>query len=130
MNQPTDPGIIDFIHQQVSEGVWNAKQMKRHIKLYVKNELCKYRQGPGTTNKMFYLPNVSIRIHIYHTTVRLRFSKIDQVNLDKKIEGWKRLHPTDFFLFHKCSAVKSNKHLENEFKTADENVIATDEVNI
>ena len=53
MNQPTDPRIIDFIHQQVSEGVRNVKEMKRHIKPYVKNELFKDRQGPGTTNKRF-----------------------------------------------------------------------------
>ena len=130
MNQPTDPRIIDFIHQQVSEGVRNVKEMKRHIKSYVKNELFKDRQGPGTTNKRSYLRNVSVRNHIYLATVRLRFSKIDQVKLDKKIEEWKRLNPTDFFFFRKYSDVKSNEHLESEFETADEDVIATDEVNI
>ena len=126
MNQPR---IIDLIYKQVAESVRNVKEMKRLIKSYVRNELFKDCQAPGIENKRFYPNNLSVRNHIYLATVRLRFSKINQINLEKKIEELKRLNPTDFFIFLKYSNVKSFNKLEREFQTTDEEIVLTD-VNI
>ena len=36
---------------------------------------------------------------MYLATVRLRFSKIDQVNLEQKVKEWKKERPCDHFMF-------------------------------
>lgn len=125
-----DSRIIDFIHVRVSEGVRNVKEMKRHIKSYVKNDLFKDHTLPAPTNRRFYPSNVTVRNHIYLATVRLRFSKIDQVNLEKKIEEWKKECPSDSFYYRKYSDVKPDCDLHQQLSKLKDDAAVTDDVSI
>ncbi|XP_065068890.1 calcium-responsive transcription factor-like [Rhopilema esculentum] len=53
--QQVDTRNIDLIHLKISEGIRNVKEMKRHIKCYVKNYLFKDQSLPAPTNRRFIL---------------------------------------------------------------------------
>eukprot|EP00795_Rhopilema_esculentum_P011056 gene11056-19914_t len=52
--QQVDTRNIDLIHLKISEGIRNVKEMKRHIKCYVKNYLFKDQSLPAPTNRRKY----------------------------------------------------------------------------
>jgi hypothetical protein len=53
-----------------------------------------------------------IRNHIYAATKRLRFSRIDQLNVEKKINEWKKINPSQKFFFRKYSYSKSKEGID------------------
>eukprot|EP00112_Aurelia_sp_Birch-Aquarium-sp1_P013055 Seg2755.2 transcript_id=Seg2755.2/GoldUCD/mRNA.D3Y31 product="hypothetical protein" protein_id=Seg2755.2/GoldUCD/D3Y31 len=124
--QQVDSRIINFIHVRVSEGVRNVKEMKRHIKSYVKNDLFKDHTLPAPINRRFYPSNVTVRNHIYLATVRLRFSKIHQVNLENKIEELKNECPRDSFYYRKYSDVKPDCDLHQQLSKLKDDAAVTD----
>lgn len=102
--------------------------MKRHLKFFVEKELFANENGPSTTNRRYYPKNATIRNHIYLATVRLRFSKIDQVNVEEKINQWKRGNPHDNFFFRKYSDAKDLADMEKSLKQGvDKNEVDTAE---
>ena len=64
---------------------------------------------PSCTNRRFYPKMRDIRNHIYVATVKLRLSKIDQVNVEKKICEWKKQCPSSYFFFRKYADSEKNK---------------------
>ena len=52
------------------------------------------------TNRQFYPSKATIRSHIYKSFVKERFSKIDQEDLLRKVELWKKTSPDDSFAYH------------------------------
>lgn len=73
--------------------------MKRHITIFVKNNLFRGQALPPKTNRRFNPSVKTIRNHMYKAAVKLRFSKIDQANLEKNISQWKDQNPDDFFFY-------------------------------
>ena len=104
--------------------------MKRHIKSYVKNNLFKDQTLPAPTNRRFYPSNVTVKNHIYLATVRLRFSKIDQVNLEKKIEEWKKECQRDSFYYRKYSEIKPDCDLYQQLGKLKDDADVTDDISI
>lgn len=97
--QNIDSRIITKIHQLVGEGVKNVKEMKKHIAIFVKNDLFRGKQQPLKTNRRFNPSKNTIRNHMYKASVKLRFSKIDQANLEFKVNEWKEKNSADSFFF-------------------------------
>lgn len=64
----------------VGEGVRNVREMSRYIRIYVRNELCRWNSIPPSTNRRYNPTLKDIRNHMYKAAVKLRFSKLDQVN--------------------------------------------------
>ena len=54
---------------------------------------------PPTTNRRFYPQRKDIRNHMHLTTIKFRYSKVDQSNLVEKIDAWKKEKPDDNFFF-------------------------------
>lgn len=94
-----DERIVSKIRELVSEGVRSVKEVERHIKIYTKNEIFRDKAKPALENRRFYPKRRDIRNHMYLATVKLRFSKIDQVNLEQKVKEWQKERPCDHFLF-------------------------------
>ena len=114
IQQQLDPRIVNFIRQQVAEGVRNVKEVRRHIKSYVCKDLFKDQTPPSQNNRRFFPTKRNIRNHIYLATIRLRFSKIDQDNLEHKIKEWERENPSDKFFFRKYSNAKPSSVIEKD----------------
>ena len=83
----------------VSEGVRNVREMERHIKIYVRKELFRDQQLPSSVNRRYHPTLQDIRNHMYKASVKLRFAKLDQSNLEAKLSIWKQQHPDDSFFF-------------------------------
>ena len=66
--------------------------MERGIRLFVKNEIFSDDNLPLQESRRFFPLSKDIRNHMYTATNKLRFSKIDQENLQIKI-GWKKKSP-------------------------------------
>ena len=99
---------MDYIRKLVAEGVRNVKEVRRHIKSYICKDLFKNQSPPSSSNRRFFPRKETIRNHIYIATVRLRFSKIDQDNLEHKVQEWKQESPNDRFFFRKYTNAKSS----------------------
>ena len=83
----------------VLAGARSAKEVRRHLKIYVEQDLYKGTKAPLKSNQRFYPSKTTIRSHIYKAVVKERFSKYDQENLQKKIECWKSKCPDEIFFF-------------------------------
>ena len=80
--QPVDERIIRKIDALVNEGVKDTREMKRHLNVYVKQQiLSKDEIQPSPSNRRFFPKPSDIRSHMYRASIKNRFSKIDQENV-------------------------------------------------
>lgn len=103
MLQPIDKSLVEKIHTLVDEGVKRVDEMKRHLRHYVKNDLFAGQNPPPITNRRYHPKDVDIRNHMYKATVKQMLSKVDQENLEGKINKWKQEDPEDLFFFRPCT---------------------------
>ena len=113
--------MIDKIQELVAEGVKNVKEMERHLQIFVKKELFRNTTKPPTSSRRFFPKQKDIWNHMYLATVKLRFSKVDQANLDQKIKEWEKESPDDRFHFRGYGEVQeqvqeSSDSLDSEIK--------------
>ena len=79
--------------------------MKRHLSMYVKNDMFGGINLPPKTNKRYYPRIRAIRNHIFFERQKLKKSLIDQEASQKKVDEWKRENPTTSIYFRpKCSS--------------------------
>ena len=100
--------------------------MKRHLKQFVKCELFPGQTPPPITNRRFYPTDVDVRNHMYRASVKKLLSKVDQENLQRKIENWREEHPEDSFYF-RSSALSTSATAETGSET-DETCEQTEEL--
>ena len=90
--------------------------MARHIRIYVKNEMFNGTQYTLSTSNRRYSPTLKdIRNHMYKASVKLRFAKLDQANLDMKIQDWQRQFPNDNFYFRSYGQKVEDQELDEEY---------------
>lgn len=97
--QRIDSRLREQIKDLVDEGVRGVNEMRRHLRHYVAKVLFKGRPLPPRSNRRFYPTKTDVRNAIYESVVKQRWSKVDQENLQKKIEDWRREGQDDFFFF-------------------------------
>lgn len=90
LHQRIDGRLVTKIQELVSAGARSEKEVRRHLKIFVQRELYRGKQEPLKTNRRFYPSKATIRSHIYKSIVKERFSKIDQEDLLRKVELWKK----------------------------------------
>ena len=100
LSQPVDDRIIRKIDQPVNVGVKDTCEMRRHLDVFVKNEIMsEYDIQPLPSNRRFYPKLSDIRSHMSRANMKHRFSKGDQENVAEKVLHWKASSPDDFFYF-------------------------------
>ena len=97
MSQLVEERIINKIHQFVNEGVCDVREMQRHVKVFVKNELFHGTSLPPSTSYRYHPKKKDIWNHMYITAVKLKFSKIDQERLELKVKEWQKQSLNDNF---------------------------------
>ena len=60
---------------------------------------------------------------MYESVVKQRWSKVDQENLQSKVEGWRRESPEDLIEFHPYAHVLTSSGLNERDKDADTEVV-------
>ena len=73
-----DAELVSKIDTFVREGVTDAREIKRLLKIIVKTEMFKNENLPEPTNKQFFLQTSTIRNHVTHSKRKLIHSLIDQ----------------------------------------------------
>ena len=77
-----DERIIGKIDALVNKGVKDTHKKKRHLNVYVKQQiLSKDEIQPSPLNRRFFHKPSDIRSHMYRASIKNRFSKIDQENV-------------------------------------------------
>ena len=106
-----DERIIRKIDELVNVGVKDTYEMRRHLSEYVTREIfSKENIQPDPSNRRFYPKLSDIRSHMYCASIKNRFSKIDQENVNEQLKQWKASNPEDFFYFRphgevRCSSI-------------------------
>ena len=72
--------------------------MRRRLNRFVNNEIIQ-TDIPPKTNKQFFPRLKTVRSHMVEALRKLRYSKIDQECLSKKIEQWKFDNSSDRIYF-------------------------------
>ena len=89
MLQRVDEKIIEKISEFVGEGVRSVEEMKRHLRIFVKDDLFRGRQQQERNNRRYYPKGKTIKNHMYSATINSRLSAIDQDNVEEVIRQWK-----------------------------------------
>ena len=84
--------------------------MRRRLDRFVKNEIFQ-SDIPPKTNKRFFPRLKTIRSHMVEALRKLRYSKIDQECLSKKIEQWKFENSSDRIYFQPKGTAESTSGL-------------------
>ena len=106
--------IIKRIHELVAEGVKEVGEMKRHLKIFVKEVLFRDEQLPQDTNRRYFPRTSDLRSHMYRATVKNRMSRIDQANVQMKIGEWTKVCEEDSFYFRPHSDQDTEKQVPND----------------
>lgn len=114
MHQRIDKQLINKIEELVISGARTVKEVKRHLKIFVKNEIYRDKQAPPKTNQRFYPSKKTIRSHMYKALVKQRFSMCDQENLEKKVQQWKNKCPDEKFFFRPYASEEPNYSVDKE----------------
>ena len=89
--QRVHPGIIAQIKELVSVGVTNVMEIKRCLRLHVKEVISKQLEiTPDYTNRSLFPTDNDISNHVYLAKRALAFSKLDQENLNQHLKQWQK----------------------------------------
>ena len=105
--------------------------MKRHIRVYVKNDLFPGSVPPPKTNKRFCPSNTTIKNHMHIAVVKQRLEKVDQANLKEKIRVWQNENEGDLFEFRpyvdpKRDDLDTDRTDENSLEDEDDEIKVDD----
>ena len=89
---------------------WSVDEMRRCLDRFVKNEIFQ-SDIPPKTNKRFFPRLKTIRSHMVEALRKVRYSKIDQECLSKKIEQWKFENSSDRIYFQPKGTAESTSGL-------------------
>ena len=105
--------------------------MKRHIRVYVKNDLFPGSVPPPKTNKRFCPSNTTIKNHMHIAVIKQRLEKVDQANLKEKIMVWQNENEGDLFEFRpyvdpKRDDLDTDRADENSLEDEDDEIKVDD----
>ena len=89
MTQRLDEKVIGKIEELVGEGVRSVDEMRRHLKIYNKDDLFRDKEQPQRSNRRYFLRSKTIKNHMYNAAMRARLSVMDQDTVQELIKKWK-----------------------------------------
>ena len=109
--QRVHPKLIERIrfYELIFEGITHVQEVKRALKHYVAHVLCCSDFKPDLTDRSYYPTSTDIRNHVYKAQKACHLSKLDQENIQSKIEQWKKENPNSLFHFHPYKEVELTK---------------------
>ncbi len=95
ISQRIDPRIVDKIHGLVEDVVRQVNEVKRHLKVFVRDSLFAGSSIPPKSNKRFFPGAKTIRNHMHIAIIKQRHTKVDQANLLEKTKVWRSQNEGD-----------------------------------
>ena len=109
IQQPLDHKIVKKKHQLVGRGVTQVNEMKRHLGEFLTTDLFPGCELPNSTNRRFFPTKRDVRNHISTATIKQRFAKCDQTNVQAKLREWQKQYPHDNFFFRPYADVTADQ---------------------
>ena len=113
LKAPVDSRVVDHINSLVDEGVNSAPEMKRHVRIFVRN-LFAPNPLPKTINRRFFPSREDLRKMIYRRRTKNLRGLLDQEFLQQKINSWKQQRPDDCWFYRPSTGVASEEDGSNE----------------
>ena len=124
MAQEVDSRIIKKIEQLTRRGITNVREVKVHLEEFVDSEIvASLTQHPSKRDRRFRPTLMDIRNCIQRTLIKERYDKLDQVNLEKTINGWGE-EKGSFFL--RTSEGHSNNTVSSSYTDSDDDYVNND----
>ena len=101
--------MVEKIHQLVGRGVTQVNEMRRHLREFLTTDLFPGCELPNSTNRRFFPTKRDVRNHIYTATIKQRFAKCDQTNVQAKLREWQKQYPHDNFFFRPYADVTADQ---------------------
>ncbi|XP_041460625.1 uncharacterized protein LOC121411820 [Lytechinus variegatus] len=102
---PLNRTVSAKLMELVGDGVVNVSEMKRHLRAHLHTVLFPdVEKRPSVMDTAYYPSDNTIRQHIYAARMQLRYSKLDQPNLQQMVVEWKKQNPEDRFTLQLASA--------------------------
>ena len=99
-SQKVHPQVTQKIMEMVTSGMTDTAEVRRSLKYYVDNFLCKeIGQKPHPHDRAFYPLKQDIMNHISMAKRAIDLSTFDQENLRMKVEQWRKDNPMSSFYF-------------------------------
>ena len=83
----------------MGEGTTEVQEVKRALKHDVQHSLCADVK-PDLTDRAYYPTSTDVHNHIYLAQCACQLSKLDQENLQLKVQKWKRDSPNSKFYLY------------------------------
>lgn len=93
-----DGRIVKHINDLVNSGVYNTQEMRRHVRLYVR-DLFAPRPLPPSTNRKYWPSRSDVQGLIYLEKKRLLNGLLDQEVLGNLIDRWRSERPDDSWFY-------------------------------
>jgi hypothetical protein len=86
--------VSAHVNNLVDEGVYNVGEMKRHVRMFVKNLLAD-NSIPSVINRRFFPSREDLRKMIYRRRQHNLHGLLDQQYFSEKVTNWKSERPSD-----------------------------------
>ena len=97
MREPINPIIVKKIREMEVTGVRSTGEVRRHLTVFVKNDLFRGEDPPPESSRRYYPTDADIRNILYSSRIGDRKAPDDQINLEIKCKEWQESNPHDFF---------------------------------
>jgi hypothetical protein len=101
---PVDSRVVDHVNYLVDNGIFNVGELKRNVRLFVKQLLRGQTLPSLTVNRHFYPSRLDLRNMVYRQRQRCLQGLLDQEVVEKKVEHWKVERPDDTWIFRPSSS--------------------------
>ena len=115
--QKLHPQVAQKILEMVTSGITDTAEVRRSLKYYVDNFLCKdIGQKPHPHDRAFYPLKQDIMNHISMAKRAIDLSTFDQENLRLKVEEWKKGNPTSSFYFRPFGKITTTSEFSDKLE--------------
>ena len=115
LTQPINSDLIEQIYDLVAQGFTNTKDIMLHLRRYVKNDLFKGKdEKPPESDRSYYPTSKDVSNHIHIAITKQKYFKMDQDELERRIEKWKEEDPLTYFFLRKYEDHEENEVVEEK----------------
>lgn len=122
-SQRIHPLLVTKITEMVIGGITSTSEVKKSLKFYATNILApQLGIKLSKLNRGFFPTSIDIRNHIYAAKKSLELSKLDQENVQLKVESYKKMDSGSSFFFRPYVVHKSEQTCEEKVGELNEEV--------
>lgn len=93
---PVDSRVKQYVFQQVEDGIISSAEVRRHTQAFVRRSLFNGKELPSLLNRRYFPTRRDYVNLIYSARTAQMKSSVDQINIESKIDEWKKANEHQF----------------------------------